>query len=154
MTLSATAYFRVWGVAFLLWVPLSYKYYEKWQKQLDELGDKIRSYNARSGYDQSVGRKELARSFIHPYKEKYLKKFAERNKISTTEYVLELEENINKNKFYYLRMGINTIGLVVAFGGITYLLPWGILSAKIYLLIIYFLLAISLCLYLYSLKIE
>lgn len=69
MTLSATAYFRVWGVAFLLWVPLSYKYYEKWQKQLDELGDKIRSYNARSGYDQSVGRKELARSFIHPYKE-------------------------------------------------------------------------------------
>jgi len=149
VTLSPTVYFGVWGTALLAWAALSYKYYGEWQIQLEELGDKIRSYNARNGYDQSVSRKKLARHLRNPRKNSNLKKFAENNNISISQYRTDLKQTVGNPEVYYWGAVIHAIGLIVTFGGITYLAPWGLLSAETYLLIVYGLFMISFALYWY-----
>ena len=57
---------------------------------MGEFGDKIRSHNARNGYDQSVGREDLARDLRNPRKNENLRQFARNNDISFREYKSEL----------------------------------------------------------------
>lgn len=149
MTLSPTVYFGAWGTALLAWAALSYEHYSKWQNQLEELGDKIRSHNARNGYDQSVGREDLARDLRNPRKNNNLRRFATNNSISFRRYRTELHENVGNPELHYWSIVLHAIGLAVTFSGITYLAPWGLLPAEIYLLIVYGLLVVSFVLYWY-----
>jgi hypothetical protein len=149
VTLSPSVYFVAWTAALLAWGGLSYEYYGKWQSQLGELGDKIRSYNAQKGYDQSVQRKELARDLRNPLKNQNLRQFTKNNNITISQYRAELHENIGNPEWHYWSVVLHIIGLVTTFGGITYLAPWGILSAEIYLFIVYGLFAVSITLYAY-----
>lgn len=149
MTLSSTAYFGVWGTALLAWAALSYEYYRKWRRQLGELGDSIRSHNARNGFDQSVSREDLARDLRNPRKYENLRRFAENNNITLSQYRSELHENIGNPEIQYWSVVFHAIGLSVTFGGITYLAPWGLLAAETYLLIVYGLLVGSFALYWY-----
>lgn len=149
MTLSPTVYFGVWGTALLAWGALSYEYYGKWQNHLDELGDEIRSHNARNGYDQSVGREDLARDLRNPRKNSNLRRFAENNNIPLNKYESELKESVGNSEVHYWSVVFHAIGLAITFGGITYLAPWGLLPAEIYLLIVYGLLVASFALYWY-----
>lgn len=149
MTLSPTVYFGVWGTALLGWAALSYEHYGKWQSRLEELGDGIRSYNARNGYDQSVGRKDLARDLRNPRKNSNLKQFAENNNLSLKQYKSNLKEKVGNPELHYWSVVLHAIGLAVTFGGITFLLRGGLLPAEIYLLIVYGLLLVSLALYWY-----
>lgn len=148
MTLSPV-YFGVWGTALLAWAALSYEHYGKWQSQLEELGDKIRSYNARNGYDQSVGRDDLAQDLRNPRKNNNLRRFAENNNISLNRYKSGLKERVGNPELHYWSVVLHAIGFTVTFSGITYLAPWGLLPAEIYLLIVYGLLMVSFALYWY-----
>jgi len=149
VTLSPTVYFGVWGTALLAWAALSYEHYGKWQSQLEELGDDIRSYNARNGYNQSVGREDLARHLRNPRKNSNLRRFAENNNISLSQYKSEFKESVGNPELHYWSIVLHAIGLVVTFSGITYLAPWGILPAEIYLLIVYGIFVASFALYWY-----
>jgi len=150
VSLSPNVYFGIWGTALLAWAALSYKYYEKWHEQLETVGDEIRSVNARNGYDQSVGRKDLAKDFRHPFKNQNLVEFAKCNNISTDYYVSELRENIGNPKILFWAVCIHSVGFVISISGITYLAPWKIVPADIYLLIVFGFFAISVALYWYS----
>lgn len=147
MTLSPSVYFGVWGTALLAWTALSYEHYGKWQSQLEKLGDKIRSHNARNGYDQSVGREDLARDLRNPRKNSNLRRFAENNNFSLSQYESELKESVGNPEVHYWSVVFHAIGLTITFGGITYLAPWGFLPAEIYLLIVYGFLIASFALY-------
>jgi len=147
VTLSPTVYFGVWGTALLAWAALSYEHYRKWQNQLEELGDEVRSYNARNGYDQSVGREDLARHLRNPRKNSNLRRFAKDNNISLSQYKSELKKSVGNPELHYWSIVIHAIGLAVTFSGITYLTPWGLLPAEIYLLTVYGLLVLSFALY-------
>lgn len=149
MTLSPTVYFGVWGTALLAWAALSYERYGEWEGQLEELGDDIRSYNARNGYNQSVGREDLARHLRNPRKNSSLRRFAENNNISLSQYRAGLKQSVGDPELHYWSMVLHLIGLAVTFSGITYLAPWGLLSAKTYLLIVYGLFFVSFALYRY-----
>lgn len=147
MSLSSAVYFGVWTPALLAWGTLSYEYYGKWRYQLDELGDNIRSYNARNGYDQSVRREDLARDLRNPRKNENLKQFASNNNMSIEGYESKLHEHVGNPEFQYWAVVLHAVGLIVVFSGISYLTPWGILPAEIYLLVVYGLLVVSIFLY-------
>lgn len=137
MTLSPAVYFGAWGPALLAWCALSYEYYGKWQNQLEEIGDEIRSHNAYNGYDQSIGRENLARDLRNPWKSNNLRQFAENNNISFSQYKAELHGSVGNFEIWYLVVALHALGLLFTFGGITYLAPWGLLPAEIYLIIVY-----------------
>lgn len=149
MTLSSTIYFGAWTPALLAWGALSYEYYGKWRNQLEELGDKIRSHNARNGYDQSVGREDLARDLRNPRKNENLRRFAMNNDILLREYKSELYKHVGNPEVHYWSVVLHAVGLAITFSGISYLTPWGILPPEIYLLIVYGLLVASFALYWY-----
>ncbi|GAB3679651.1 hypothetical protein GCM10028857_01320 [Salinarchaeum chitinilyticum] len=147
MTLSSTVYFGIWGTAVLAWLTLGHNYRNKREKELTELGDVIRSVNARSGYDQSVGRETLAKQFYHPRKSDKLREFAENNDVSEGEYITELVNEIGRPRRLIWEIRIYLAGLLIAFSGITFGLERGILPAEIYLVVVYALLLVSFGLY-------
>lgn len=149
MTLSLIQYSGIWGTAVLAWLALAYEYYGKWAEELDYLGMDIRSFNAERGYDQSIGREELAQDLRIPYRGEKLREYAKNNGLSVADYESELKENIGNPEYLFWALILHLIGVLYTLAGITYLSPGGILSASTYLVTVYLLLIASLLLYWY-----
>lgn len=147
MTLSPTVYFGAWTTALLIWATLSYKYYEKWEKQPAKVGDKIRRVNAQSGYNQSVGREDLVKQLRIPWKRNELERFAENNGVGVSEYITEIHRKVGHPEYLFFVLVFHGMGFVFALSGISYLAPGGVLSAEIYLLLVYGLFVVSFGLY-------
>ena len=139
-------YFSLWGTLLLAWIGLSYKYVEKWNESLVYLGDEIRSFNAPR-YDQSVGRRELARDLRSPWRSANLQKFADNNGITFHRYLAELREHIEDPQRIYWAGIFHAAGVIYALSGITYLLPGGFIPPTIYIGSAYLLFSISLLLF-------
>lgn len=146
MTLSLPAYLGAWGTATLFWLGLLYQYQSKWNEAVGSVADDIRAYNARSGYDLSVDKEDLAGDFLLPLRSEHLHQFAENNGISHTTYQRDLRESVEKPQ---LRWGyfLHILGVIYTFSGISYLLPGGFFSPSVFLGSVSILFIVSLSLY-------
>ena len=144
---STPVFFSIWVAAFLAWFPLAYQYRSKWESHIQELSGKIRSYNTRNGYDQSVGRESLARDIGNPLKNKKIQEFAENNNRRTGAYQKELNQALENPQRLFWAVSLHFFTLILVLSGFTYFAPWGIVPAIVYLPVLYILFALSAALY-------
>jgi len=149
VTISTGTFISIWVAAFLAWFPLTYRYHSKWGSHVQKLGDEIRSYNTRNGYDQSVGRKELARGIAIPFRSMKIQQFADENNTSTEAYETELNQALNGPQRLFWAISLHILTLILILSGVTYFASWGIVPIVLYLPVLIVLLAVSGVLYLY-----
>lgn len=143
MTLTPTIYFGIWAAGMSAWLVLGQQYYEIWRSHIISLGDEIRSFNAQKGYDQSIGRNKLAKDFRTPYRRRNLKKYAENNHISYSNYVEELGSHLGNPYWHFYSVCFYLLGMIYGLSGLSYLTPQGIISPSSYLLLFFSLLFLS-----------
>lgn len=148
MTLSSSIFGTLWGTAVLAWLALSYQYKRKRKGKISQLGDEIRSYNARNGYDQSLGREALASDLSIPFISSHnIRRFAENNGVSVEEYQAELESHTGHPTAISWAIFVQILGVIYTLGGFSYFTEWGFIPPTIYLLLNLVLLGFSFFLY-------
>lgn len=150
MTLSTESFLAAWGTLFLAHSAMLVPYWRKWQAHIADVGDDIRSYNARRGYGQSVGRERLAESYLTPFKSEALDQFTDDIDLSTSEYERQLREHIGKPVLPFIGVVYQAIAITLTVLGLTYFLEGTWVSAELYLFGLGFLFVVSVILYVIS----
>lgn len=149
MTVSTPVFVSIWVAAFLAWVSLATQYRTTWRSQLESLASDIRSYNAKSGLDQSVRQSALASDMRNPFRNEHIREFAENNNITIDEYVNGLEAALNHPQRLFWAISLHLVILILILLGFTYFMAWGVVPSMVYLPFLYILLALSAALHFY-----
>jgi len=149
VTLSKSVYWTLYAAGIGWASLLAINYRSLWDRKRKEIGDEIRSFNAKNGYNQSVGREKLARALLNPFSTKALEDFSKNNDIEYSSYHAKLRRNIDTIMHLRLVAGIFAAGIILSLFGLSNISSQSLISREFYIILLYLTLGVNTILYAY-----
>lgn len=144
VTLSQTIFAGVWGTLLGGYIGLVLKKRIQLTRIQSTLADEIQAYNSRNGYGRQIGRENLARSMLIPFKTKPLEQFAKANGVAVETYIDEIKSNVGYPVLPAFSFGILIVSTIYMIYGIVFFINRLFIKPEYYLIIASILLFINL----------